>query len=45
MTLEVVNGDMPYPIDLGVLPEVYRQNKDVLETAAVIAEDIESSES
>ncbi len=35
---------MPYPIDLGVLPEVYKQNQDVLKTAAVIAEEIERKE-
>ncbi len=44
LTLEVVNGEVPYPIDLGVLPEVYKQNAAVLETAAVIAEEIERIE-
>lgn len=41
LTLEVVNSDVPYPIDLSVLPEVYLQNQNVLQTAAVIAEEIE----
>lgn len=42
LTVEVARADEPFPISLDRVPEIYQQNKDVLMTAGVIAEEIEN---
>lgn len=41
LTLEVVNANQEYPISFDNLPIIIEQNKNVLEVASVIAEEIE----
>lgn len=40
LTIEAVNVNIPYPIPLEILPEVYEQNKNVIRVATEIAAEI-----
>lgn len=40
LTIETVNVNIPYPIPLNILPEVYERNKNVIRVAAEIAAEI-----